>query len=582
MSNLEKHVDQRIKAPGSQELPDYLDLMTTARSAASQVTIGQSLFLKQQGYSSELDYKRQCIRDGRIMYHAHIGMNDMDLTSAALRSIHHRLEGQGFRMDRAGFALDRRMGLPSPLWAGTAAETGPMLESQRDWSALAQSAPIQPHLGDFMIGQPASFVNTLQALRIGCTTIGNLSQFFTFEAPGWGDRITTSVETLKAITLLSEFREQGCMLHSYLEDGYGALFKHCSTVAAWAMLEYYLVEELIGAKLTHCIGGLTCDPVKRSGWVLALQKIHHGDLVGSMIYGDTISFSQDFDKNRAVTSEYLLWDILTQIYSPSGHAVLPLPVTEAIRIPSAEEIIEAQCFGRQIEQSARRLFPHVDFSKAEAFAERICRSGKTIFDNALAGLRDSGVDIRNPLQLLYVLKQMGPQTFEALFAAQITEQDSDLTDMYLLSKRVVDEHRALFDSPELKAKIKGKRLLLASTDVHEHAIGALAQLLGEAGAEVTNLGAEQSPDQILKILRSNSLDALLLSTHNGMALEYAQQLQSAMVAEQINLPVIIGGVLNQKVEGQALPVPVVEELKSLGFLTGNSLPGITKLLGNGN
>lgn len=582
MSNLEKHVDQRIKAPGSQELPDYLDLMTTARSAASQVTIGQSLFLKQQGYSSELDYKRQCIRDGRIMYHAHIGMNDMDLTSAALRSIHHRLDGQGFRMDRAGFALDRRMGLPSPLWAGTAAETGPMLESQRDWSALAQSAPIQPHLGDFMIGQPASFVNTLQALRIGCTTIGNLSQFFTFEAPGWGDRITTSVETLKAITLLAEFREQGCMLHSYLEDGYGALFKHCATVAAWAMLEYYLVEELIGAKLTHCIGGLTCDPVKRSGWVLALQKIHHGDLVGSMIYGDTISFSQDFDKNRAVTSEYLLWDILTQIYSPSGHAVLPLPVTEAIRIPSAEEIIEAQCFGRQIEQSARRLFPHVDFSKAEAFAERICRSGKTIFDNALAGLRDSGVDIRNPLQLLYVLKQMGPQTFEALFAAQITEQDSDLTDMYLLSKRVVDEHRALFDSPELKAKIKGKRLLLASTDVHEHAIGALAQLLGEAGAEVTNLGAEQSPDQILKILRSNSLDALLLSTHNGMALEYAQQLQSAMVAEQINLPVIIGGVLNQKVEGQALPVPVVEELKSLGFLTGNSLPGITKLLGNGN
>lgn len=582
MSNLEKHVDQRIKAPGSQELPDYLDLMTTARSAASQVTIGQSLFLKQQGYSSELDYKRQCIRDGRIMYHAHIGMNDMDLTSAALRSIHHRLDGQGFRMDRAGFALDRRMGLPSPLWAGTAAETGPMLESQRDWSALAQSAPIQPHLGDFMIGQPASFVNTLQALRIGCTTIGNLSQFFTFEAPGWGDRITTSVETLKAITLLAEFREQGCMLHSYLEDGYGALFKHCATVAAWAMLEYYLVEELIGAKLTHCIGGLTCDPVKRSGWVLALQKIHHGDLVGSMIYGDTISFSQDFDKNRAVTSEYLLWDILTQIYSPSGHAVLPLPVTEAIRIPSAEEIIEAQCFGRQIEQSARRLFPHVDFSKAEAFAERICRSGKTIFDNALAGLQDSGVDIRNPLQLLYVLKQMGPQTFEALFAAQITEQDSDLTDMYLLSKRVVDEHRALFDSPELKAKIKGKRLLLASTDVHEHAIGALAQLLGEAGAEVTNLGAEQSPDQILKILRSNSLDALLLSTHNGMALEYAQQLQSAMVAEQINLPVIIGGVLNQKVEGQALPVPVVEELKSLGFLTGNSLPGITKLLGNGN
>lgn len=576
----QKQPELQIKALVSQELPDYSKLMKTARNTAKQITIGQSLFLKQQGYSSELDYKRQCMADKRIMYHAHIGMNDMNLTGAALASIHHRLDSQGFRMDRAGFAVDRRMGLPRDMWAGTAAETGPMLETQLDWSALAQSAPIQPHLGDFMIGQPASFDNTLQALRIGCTTIGNLSQFFTFEAPGWHDQITTSAETLRAIAVLAELREQGCMLHSYLEDGYGALFKNCATLAAWAMLEYYLVEELIGAKLTHCIGGLTSDPIKRSGWVLALQKIHRGDLVGSMIYGDTISFSQDFDKNRAVTAEYMLWDILTQMYSPSGHAVLPLPVTEAIRIPSADEIVEAQCFGRQIEQSATRLFPHVDFSAAEAFADRVCELGNSIFNNALDGLKESGVDIRNPLQLLYVLKQMGPQTFEALFADEIIKQNNDLTDMYLLSQRVVDEHRALFESPELKAQIKGKKLLLASTDVHEHAIGALAQLLSEGGAVVTNLGAEQSPEQILKILRSNSLDALLLSTHNGMALEYAQQLQSAMVSEQISLPVIMGGVLNQKIEGQALPVPVIEELKSLGFLPGNSLPGITKLLGN--
>ncbi len=576
----QKQSEQQIKKLAEQALPDYVDLMKIGQDTARLITIGQSLFLKQQGYSSELDYKRQCMADNHIMYHAHIGMNDMDMTGAALASIHHRLDSQGFCMDRAGFAIDRRMGLPREMWAGTAAETGPMLETRRDWSALAQSAPIQPHLGDFMIGQPASFSNTVEALRIGCTTVGNLSQFFTFEAPGWQDQVATSVETLKAISLLAAFREQGCMLHSYLEDGYGALFKHCATVAAWAMLEYYLVEELIGAKLTHCIGGLTSDPIKRSGWVLALQKIHQGDLVGSMIYGDTISFSQDFNRNRAVAAEYMLWDILTQFYSPSGHAVLPLPVTEAIRIPSADEIVEAQCFGRQIEQSASRLFPHIDFSAAEAFAERVCELGKRIFNNALNGLKDCGVDIRNPLQLLYVLKQMGPQAFEVLFAEEFVSQESDLSDMYLLSQKVVDDHRDLFDRPEFKLKIKGKKLLLASTDVHEHAIGALAQLLGDAGAEVINLGAEQTPDQIINSLQLHSLDALLLSTHNGMALEYAKQLRSAMASAEMTLPVIMGGVLNQKVEGQALPVPVVDELKSLGILSVNHLPGITRLLSN--
>ncbi len=567
---------EQIEKLVTHPLAAYESLVTEARGAASQINIGRSLFMQHYDIASELEYKKRCMQEGRIMFHAHIGMNDMDATSSALRGIYRQLDERGYRMDRAGFALDRRMGLPCEKWSDTAAETGPMLESQQHWSALAQSAPIQPHLGDFMIGQPASFSNTVQALREGCTTIGNLSQFFTFEAPGWQDHAVTSAETTKAIALLAQFREQGAMLHSYLEDGYGALFKECTSVAAWAMLEVYIVEDLLGAKLTHCIGGLTSDPVKRSGWVLALQKIHRGDQIGSMIYGDTISFTQDFDHNRAVVAEYLLWDIATQLHAPSGHAVLPLPVTEAIRIPSAEEISETQLYGRELEKAARRLLPHLDFSAAQAFADRIYRDGRIVFDNALAGLKQSGVDLSNPLQLLYVLKEMGPQVFERLFLADMKTEDP--TDMYLLSQQVIKQYRPIFESAELKAKIKGKRLLLASTDVHEHAIGALSQLLSEAGAIVTNLGAEQAPDQIGKRLRENSVDAVLLSTHNGMALEYAQQLKLEMEGSQIELPVLMGGVLNQKVEGEALPVSVVEELKQLGFNLATALPNIARFL----
>jgi methylmalonyl-CoA mutase cobalamin-binding subunit len=471
------------------------------------------------------------------------------------------------------------MGLPESMWSATAAETGPMLTCSDDWSSLAQAAPIQPHMGDFMIGQPASLKNTVDALRIGCTTIGNLSQFFTFEAPGWVDSIETSAESVKAIALLAAFREQGCMLHSYLEDGYGALFKNCASVAAWAMLEHYIVEGLLGAKLTHCIGGLTSDPIKRAGWVLALQRIHQGELVGSMIYGDTISFGTDFNKNRAISAEYMLWDVLIQMHSPSGHAVLPLPVTEAVRIPSADEIIEAQLFGRQIEKTAERILPYVDFSAAEAFADSVCTDGKVIFNNALAGLKQYEVDICNPLQLLYVLKKMGPQTFEVLFSEQVTQQDTAPTDMFLLSQQVISEYRPLFTTPEMKDRLTGKRLLLASTDVHQHAIGALAQLLSESGAEVTNLGAEQSPQQLIDILKKQVVDALLLSTHNGMALEYARQLKQVMTDNNIALPVLMGGVLHQKVDDQVLPVNVVDDLLKLGFQPALSLPNLPKLLG---
>jgi methylmalonyl-CoA mutase cobalamin-binding subunit len=277
-------------------------------------------------------------------------------------------------------------------------------------------------------------------------------------------------------------------------------------------------------------------------------------------------------------TSYLLWDILIQLHAPCGHAVLPLPVTEAIRIPSADEIIEAQLFGRQVEASARRLYPHVDFTAVEQFSATVCREGREIFDNALTGLSEAGANIRDPLQLLYLLKKLGAQGFETLFAGDVSNLESPLTDMFALSQDVIAEHRPMFNDAAFQKRVKGLRLLVASSDVHEHAAGALAQLLDEAGAEVVYLGAEQDPQDLLTALRRQAADALLLSTHNGMALEYARQLKQLLDSEAITLPIIMGGVLNQKVDDQTLPVSVVDELKSLGMRPAAGLPALARLL----
>ncbi len=71
---------------------------------------------------------------------------------------------------------------------------------------------------------------------------------------------------------------------------------------------------------------------------------------------------------------------------------------------------------------------------------------------------------------------------------------------------------------------------------------------------------------------------MLLSTHNGMALDYACQLKQLLDEASLSLPVIMGGVLNQKTDDQALPVPVIDQLKALGMHPATSLPGITRLL----
>ena len=124
MPSTEALIRQAIQA----DLPEFNRLRHEARELAGQVTIGRTAFLHQHGLASELEYKQQAMRDRQIMYHAHIGMNDMDTTAAAISAIHEQLAARGFNLDRAGYALDRRMGLPPDKRAGVAAETGPMLE----------------------------------------------------------------------------------------------------------------------------------------------------------------------------------------------------------------------------------------------------------------------------------------------------------------------------------------------------------------------------------------------------------------------------------------------------------------------
>jgi len=571
---------QKIQSILETELPSGTSIVKEGCGIAEDIEIGRTAFMDKMGVDSELEYKRHCIDNKQIMYHAHIGMNTWRDTVEALALLYRTAEESGFVVDRAGICLDRRMALPKNQRDQIPAETGPMLKTHKQWLEVGRAVPIQPHMGDFMIGFPASVENTVQALRAGVTTIGNLSQFFAHEVPMWTDKVTTAIETVKALSIMGAMKNSGTLVHSYLEDGFPALFQDCATVAGWAFLERYIVEDLLKAKLSHCIGGLTSDPIKRAGWIFTLHEIHEHDCIGSMIYGDTISFGNDFVQNRGLVAEYLMWDIMAQLECPTGHAVLPLPVTEALRIPSAEEIAEAQCYGRRIEQTARQLWPHVDFSSAYDFSAELYSTGKSVFDKALDGLKEANVDICDPVQMLYVLKMLGPADFEEMFGAGEADEDSPgrrqpvvATDVYVMSQRMIDEYGHIFDDPSSRDKIEGRRLLIASTDVHAHAITIIHELLSRAGAKITNLGAEIDPDQIARAASSGSVEAILISTHNGMALEYAKRLKTELDKQNVAVPVVMGGVLNQKMENVALPVDVTTKLIDMGFHPGPKLAG---------
>lgn len=558
------------------QLPKVSDVLKESREIASGIKIGRTKFMEKYDVSSELEYKRRCIKEGRIMYHAHIGMNTWKETAEALDGLYRFAEENNFRVDRAGICLDRRMSLPVDMRKNAPQETGPYLETEQDWYEVGQAAPIQPHMGDFIIGFPASVTNAVAALRAGVTTVGNLSQFFAHEAPMWKRTDITTVETVKAIGIMGIFRERGTLMHSYLDDGFGALFLDCATSAAWAYLEKYIVEDLLGAKLGHCVGGLVSDPIKRSGWIFALDEIHDHDCIGSMFYGDTISASIIPERNRKLAAEYLLWDIMAQLQCPTGHALMPVPFTEALRAPSLDEICEIQQWAHDMEGIARRLLPHFDFSASKEFANSICTKGKEIFNDALAFFEECGLDTKDAVQLLYVLKKTGPRAFEDELnpRARSKDQSSDApiaNDIFTRTLNQVEIWRPAYESEETRSKLSGIKALLASTDVHEHGLLLVDRLLNAAGVEVINIGAERNPDEVVSEAAKNRAEMIFISTHNGMALEYSRNLIDEMEEEDYKVPVCMGGVLNQNTEEGTVPVDVSDMLEEIGIAVVSDL-----------
>jgi len=182
------------------------------------------------------------------------------------------------------------------------------------------------------------------------------------------------------------------------------------------------------------------------------------------------------------------------------------------------------------------------------------------------------VNINDPVQMLYVLKMLGASDFEEMFGAGPFDDDFSKgrqplfpTDVFEMSQRVINENEHLFDNPRTISQLEGRKFLIASTDVHAYAITIIDELLSKTGAKITNLGAEINPDQIAEAAKSGDVEAILISTHNGMALEYANRLKTELDRQKVDIPVVIGGVLNQKVEEAALPVDVTTNLRELGF-----------------
>jgi methylmalonyl-CoA mutase cobalamin-binding domain/chain len=508
-------------------------------------------FCARHGVGSESEYKLRRRDAGELTWHAHIGLSDWAATADALDTVVEGLAAEGHTLDRFGLCLSRAMSLPAAQREGAPKETGPLLADD-DWARVA-AAPAQPHLGDFMIGTPAGLENTERALGVGITTIGNLGQHFAFEPPGGFDDVALTATTVAAVRRMAA---GGGLVHSYLDDGPAMQFSHLGGYLGWAALELHVVEALLGARLAHGYGGLVPDPAHRAIVGLALDHLREGDSLGSMVYGNTVEYGRDRQRNLAVLTTSVMIDVATQLHRPTGHALNPVPLTEAERIPDAAEILEVQRLARALEREVRRGGPLLDWAWAERRAAEAVAYARAFRDGALARFADEGVDVDDAAAVLLALRRTTPGALERGVRIPAPRELLALeTWKHGVVASVADRARRSLP------RLDGRRIVLAALEVHDVVRDALARELPQAGAQVIVLPSSVSPAQLARAAADEDADTVIVATYNGGALTLGEQLTRAL---DDDVTVIFGGVLNED-DGGPLPVDARPGLQALGI-----------------
>ncbi|MCC9294905.1 cobalamin-dependent protein [Clostridium sp. WLY-B-L2] len=559
-----------------EDLPQLKDLMGEIKKISNSITVGETLFMKKYGVKSEVEYKLKCMKEGKIMRHAHIGWNSWEETAKGFKYIYDELTKRGLTLDRFGVCLDWVMGVPKELRYKVRKGTGLIFDTPEEWKQVGQIVPIQPHFGDHMIGSLNSVENVKLALEAGVTTMGNVSQFYTYEYPGLMDKSSRVIGMVKAIGIMAEFKDKGALIHANLDDGFGAQFHDLANLTGWAMIERYIVEDLIGGSLSHCFGNLFSDPTLRMIFLLAMDEINDKNSVGSMLYGNTIDFSNDYDKNYGALSSFQIADMAAQMYKPTGHAVTPIPITEAVRVPSPDEIVQAHVISNMLEEKAKHYSLFMDWEKISCEKDKLVMGGQIFFERVMNGLDDIGIDIKNPCELFMALKEIGAARLEEYFGVgkkdpyamrgRIPLRPTDIVWTINNKEKKISEN-----IKNLEKSLEGVKIVLGATDVHEFGKEIVKSVLLKTGAKVFDLGSSVEPQEVIDTIIETESQFVVMSTFNGIALSYAKNLCELLKQNKLKTTFFMGGLLNENMDGSGLAVDVSDKLKKFGVICSNDV-----------
>ena len=83
-----------------------------------------------------------------------------------------------------------------------------------------------------------------------------------------------------------------------------------------------------------------------------------------------------------------------------------------------------------------------------------------------------------------------------------------------------------------------------------------------------------TPEEIVETVIETEAKAVAMTTYNGIALSFAKELKEKMEKAGVSVLIILGGLLNENIDGESLATDVSDKLRELGVNADNDMAKI--------
>jgi methylmalonyl-CoA mutase cobalamin-binding subunit len=115
---------------------------------------------------------------------------------------------------------------------------------------------------------------------------------------------------------------------------------------------------------------------------------------------------------------------------------------------------------------------------------------------------------------------------------------------------------------------------VGSTDIHSYGKEMVKSLCKSANATVFDLGTYVTPQEIVENVLETESSVVIMSTYNGIALSFAQEVVALLKQHDLDVKLFLGGMINENQNGSSLAVDVSDEVKALGVNCDNRMETI--------